>query len=274
MLTQLVAGFGSSSFGAFKAVNSRLDQLRETFAKDPSVAREVAHLKDNIGKVESLDELMDDYHLWQSVTTAFGLGDNAFAKGLFRKLMSEDSKDPKSLVNRMVDPRYKDIAKFFEVDTKGMENAKDPKWVEDLTEKFVTRKFENAAGAANPAVQAALYFQRKAPDITSYYQILSDERVFEVVRGGLNLPGAFSNMDIDRQVSLLKSKIDLDDFKSPAKLGRLIERHLAVSDAQSIQSGAYLGNSSSAVALQTFAAPSMTGFAPILQIDPTLFIKR
>lgn len=273
MLSQLVAGFGGSSFSAFKTINSRLDTLRETYTKQPEIQRDVAYLREKIGEVESLDELMDDYRLWQTATTAFGLGENAFAKGLFKKLMSEDSDDKNSLVNRMVDSRYKELANFFEYDSKGTENFKDSAWVEKLVDKFVTRSFENSAGASSPAVQEALYFQRKAPEITNFYQILGDERLYAVVRSAANLPDSFSNAGVDRQVEVLKSKFDIEDFKSPAKVGRMVERHLAVSDAQSIQSGG-MSNSINALALQTFARPSMTGFAPILNIDPTLFIKK
>jgi hypothetical protein len=273
MLSQLVAGFGGSSFSAFKTINSRLDTLRETYTKQPEIQRDVAYLREKIGDVESLDELMDDYRLWQTATTAFGLGENAFAKGLFKKLMSEDASDPNSLAKRMVDTRYKELASFFEYSTKGTNNFKSSAWVEKLVDKFVTRSFENSAGAASPAVQEALYFQRKAPEITSFYQILGDERLYSVVRSAANLPDSFSTVDIDRQVEILKSKFDIEDFKSPAMVGRMIERHLAISDAQSIQSG---GGSTSinALALQTFARPTMTGFAPILNIDPTLFLKK
>lgn len=274
MLSQLVAGFGSSSFGAFKAINSRLSSLRETYAKQPDIQQDVAYLREKMGKIESVDELMDDYRLWQTATTAFGLGDNAFAKGMFRKLMSEDSTDKASLVNRLVDTRYKEFVKFFEVDTKGTANFKDASWVDKLADKYITRSFENSAGASSPAVQSALYFQRKAPEITSYYDILADEKIYSVVRAAAGLPDSFSNVGLDRQVEMLKSKFSLDDFKSPAKVGRMIERHLAVSDALSIQSGG-MNTSSSAIALQTFASPGgMTGFAPILHIDPTLFVKR
>lgn len=274
MLSQLVAGFGSSSFGAFKAINSRLSSLRETYAKQPDVQRDVEYLREKIGEVESLDELMDDYRLWQTATTAFGLGDNAFAKGMFKKLMSEDPTKKESLVNRLVDTRYKEFVKFFDFSNKGTDNFKDSAWVEKLADKYVTRSFENSAGASSPAVQSALYFQRKAPEITSFYQILGDEKIYEVVRAAAGLPDSFANVGVDRQVEILESKFSLDDFKSPAKIGRMIERHLAISDALNIQSGG-MNTSASAIALQTFAQPSgMTGFAPILQIDPTLFMKR
>lgn len=273
MLSQLVAGFGTSSFSAFRTINSRLDQLRDHFAKTPEVQREVDYVRENIGKVESLDDLMDDYRLWESVANAFGLGENAFAKGLFKKLLSEDSSDKNALVNRMVDPRYKELAQFLQIDTKGTDNFKNAKWVDTFVDKLVTRRFESAAGAANPAVQSALYFQRKAPEITSYFQILGDERLYEVVRAAANLPDSFSKVDVDRQVEVLKSKFKLEDFKNPAKLSRMIDRHLAISDAQAVQSGSGMGTSASSVALQTFAGPPMTGFAPIVNIDPTLFLK-
>ncbi|MGC2855640.1 DUF1217 domain-containing protein [Novispirillum sp. DQ9] len=275
MISELVSGFGTSSFAAFRTINSRLDQLKTTFVNQPEIKRDVDYIRSNIAKVENVDDLMDDYKLWQSVATAFGLGDNAFAKGLFKKLLTEDSSKPESLVNRLVDPRYKELAKFFQMDTKGTANFKDASWVNKLVDKYTTRTFESEAGAGNPAVQSALYFQRKAPEITSYYQILADDKLYEVVRHAVGLPDSFARVDVDRQAEMLKSKFSLDDLKNPAKLGRMVERHLAIADAETIQSGSSLGNSTGAMALQIFSASRpMSGFGSILQIDPTLFLKK
>lgn len=271
MISGIVAGFSGSSFSAFRVINSRLDSFRESFEKQPATQQDIQYIRENAGKMESLDEFMDDYRLWNATATAFGLGENAFAKGLFKKLMTEDSTKPESLVNRMVDPRYREIAEFFSYDSEGPANFQDADWVNGLVEKFVTRKFENDAGAANPAVRDALYFQRKASEITSYYDILGDERLFEVVRTAANLPASISSADIDRQVELLSRKVDLEDFQNPQQVSKMLDRFLAISDAQSASMGA--GTSSKAIALQTFGAPPSTGYAPILAIDPTLFLK-
>ncbi|MFA7430429.1 MAG: DUF1217 domain-containing protein [Rhodospirillaceae bacterium] len=274
MLTSLIAGYGSSSFGAYRVVNGRLDSLRDTFAKQPEVARELDYLRQKMPAVGSVEDLLEDPRLMQITTTAFGLEENAFAKGFFRKLLSEDSSDPASLAKRMVDPRYKEMVAFLQFDTKGAQNMKSPAWVEKLGDLYLTRSFENAAGAASPDLRDALYFQRKAPEIKSYYDILGDRTLSEVVRRAVGLPSSMSGVDLERQVTALKGKVNLEDFKNPAKLSRMVDRFLAVADAENMAMGGGMGTSPNAMALQTFSSGPMTGFAPILSIDPTLLLQK
>lgn len=271
MIGGLVAGFGGASFTAYRALNSRLDTLRTTFEKSPEVQREVTYMREKFASIETVDEMLADPRLTEVVTTAFGLQDQAFAKAFLRKIITEGTNDDEDLANRLVDPRYRTFSAFFNADEDGkVANFGRKTWVERLEGHYLTARFENEVGAANPAVQDALYFQRKAPSVKSFYDILGDKQLYQVVRTALGLPAQFSNVDIDRQIEKFESKIDLEDFQNPAKVGRMIDRYLAVSDAESMSLG---GSSPKALALQTFASP-VTGFAPLVSFDPSLFLKR
>lgn len=271
MLGQIVAGFGTSSMGAFKTVKAQYESLRTSHEKMPNVQRDLDYLREKIGSVESLDELMDDYRLWSTVTNAFGLGEYTFAKGLFKQVLNSDVSDKTSLVHRMVDPRYREMYDSLQIATKGAANFKDAAWVEDVAQRYVTRSFEESAGEGNPAVQAALYFQRKAPNIKSHYELLGDETLSQVALAAAGLPPSASRMDVDRLVDRLKEKFSLDDLKDPEIVTKLVQRYLATQDAEAIKNGA--DTSINALAMQTIAMPQMTGFGPPVTINPTLFLK-
>ena len=79
-------------------------------------------------------------------------------------------------------------------------------------------------------MRLALYFQRKASGITSAFDILADKAVFEVVRTALSLPVSMSQADIEVQADMLIDRIDLADFRDPAKLEKFISRFAALYD--------------------------------------------
>ena len=73
-------------------------------------------------------------------------------------------------------------------------------------------------------MRLALYFERKASGIDSYYDILADPALAQVVRTALGLPQAIATADIDKQVDLMKARFDIEDFQDPEKLSDFIER--------------------------------------------------
>ena len=72
-----------------------------------------------------------------------------------------------------------------------------------------------AAGDTNPGVRLALYFQRKAGEITSAYDILADKALSEVFRTTFDLPD-FDGLDADRSASQGRGQIheDQGSFRS------------------------------------------------------------
>jgi hypothetical protein len=89
---------------------------------------------------------------------------------------------------------------------------------------YMRQTLEEDAGKTNEGVRLALYFQRKAPNITSWYDVLADTALASVVRTSLGLPDSFATADIDKQVQLFEQKLDISDFTDPEKLGKFLTR--------------------------------------------------
>ena len=56
---------------------------------------------------------------------------------------------------------------------------------------------------------------------------MGDQALYKVVQTALGMPAASSNADIDKQAAFIASKIDIADFKDPAKLDKFIVRFAA-----------------------------------------------
>ena len=64
----------------------------------------------------------------------------------------------------------------------------------------------------------------RPPTLTTFYEVLADPALAKVVRTALVLPDSFASADIDQQVKLFESKLDIEDFSDPEKLGKFLTR--------------------------------------------------
>ena len=83
---------------------------------------------------------------------------------------------------------------------------------------------EENAGDTNEGVRLALYFQRKGPGLTNWYEVLADTALSSVVRTVLGLPDSFAKADIDKQAAYFEQKLKLDDFRDAGKLDKFLTR--------------------------------------------------
>ncbi|MDR7040023.1 hypothetical protein J2X36_004803 [Methylobacterium sp. BE186] len=107
--------------------------------------------------------------------------------------------------------------------------------VRSVTDAYLRQTLETEAGEADTGVRLALYFARKAPSLTSAYQILGDPALAQVANTMLGLPatsGVVTSEALARRASLISAKIDLASFRDPAKLDAFVRRFAATWDAR------------------------------------------
>ncbi len=78
--------------------------------KDPMVARETAYYLENITKVKSAEEMVDDTRLLNYAAKAYGLEDMSYAKAFMLKVLEEG---PDGFADKLADSRYTAFAKAF-----------------------------------------------------------------------------------------------------------------------------------------------------------------
>jgi hypothetical protein len=117
----------------------------------------------------------------------------------------------------------------------------DAATIKAIADRYVQARFEAVVGSGSDTLRAALYAKRTLPGVTSWYSVLADTNLSRVVRGALGLPDAMATMDVDRQVAVLKSRMNIQDFQDPAKLGRMLDRFVALSAAKETSTTAASG---------------------------------
>jgi hypothetical protein len=192
--------------------------------------------KEAVAGVGSISELLANRKIIDFVLVAKGLDPKTVTTDYLKKVLSSDLNNPKSFANTASDPRFADIAASFNFDTKGNVArfvTGGPQTRDRLLEtqhNYLEQSLEAQQGDANPGVRLALYFQRKAPNITSAYDILADKALAEVFRTAFNMPDAMASTPIDQQAKVIDKNLKVADLSDPAKLQKLLARFTVMYD--------------------------------------------
>lgn len=208
---------------------------REIIRNSAQHEREIAYFRDNIANVQSVDDLMGDQRLYSFVMRAFDLEDQIFGKALMSKMLKSDISDRSALVNRLTDPRFKEIYEAFNFTSGGERTyrTESAAWVADVEKRYVTRQFLNGVEKGNPTVARALEFREKAGGVKNAYDILKDADLSEVVRVAFGIPSETAGLDIDKQAQIIADKLDLETLSDPDEIARIMNRYTIIADAQS-----------------------------------------
>jgi Protein of unknown function (DUF1217) len=247
---QLAAAFNFGSDG--KALQPRRAQTENdelatirlygtrvgTSASDTAAAKaEGVYYHNTMSSIGSVDDLLADKRMIAYVTNAYGLDSDSVSKDTLRKVLTSDPMDKSSFVNtKGQDPRFRDLAAAFNFSEDGKikrvpaQAAQTRSDVLEISDSYVRQTMESDAGDQNEGVRLALYFQRKAPSVTSPLDILADKALFEVVRTAFGLPDAMSQASIDLQSAMIKKRLDVADLKDPKKVDKFLAQFAAMYD--------------------------------------------
>lgn len=188
------------------------------------VKTETAFYKANVSNLHSIDDLMNNKRLLNFALASYGLDPAVEKPETIRKMLAGGVTDAKSPANQLTDKRYAAFVSAFNFKDRG-ENATTYTAAQKPTvDKYLRQTLEEEAGDQNQGVQLALYFQRKAPNISSWYSVLADKALMKVVYTAFNIPDSFAQADVDKQVAFFESKFKVADLKDPKKLGDLVKR--------------------------------------------------
>ncbi|WP_029008750.1 DUF1217 domain-containing protein [Azospirillum halopraeferens] len=211
------------------ANHDRYDQM---IRRRPAEQRAIADFRERIGTITSVDAFLKDDKLYRFVMEAFDLGSQIYAKGLIRRVLTEGVTDKASTANRMNDVKFKELATVLGFAESGGANLKEPKIVQAIVDRYVSVRLEVESEDTNPAVRLGLYFKRRAPAITNWYQVMADPALREVVLTILDLPKQTALLDVDRQKEIFSRRLDIADFRNPDKVRALLDRFGAMHDAR------------------------------------------
>lgn len=102
-----------STYLSYDLVNRDMFKTLQRVASQDMIARDAQYYADNIGKVTTVDEFLDDYRLFSYAMTAHGLEEMIYAKAFMKKVLESDLTDENSYANLLTDERYKNFAASF-----------------------------------------------------------------------------------------------------------------------------------------------------------------
>lgn len=218
----------TSTVTSYQQIARNIDRSIGTLSKRPDIKREADYFLANIRNVKSADEFLKNDRLYSFAMTAFGLKDMIYGKAFMRKVLNEGLDGDKSFALQLADGRFREFAEAFNFARYGSTATAFDRAQQGTVDRFLRIRLESDAGRNDEGVRLALYFQRKAPQVTSVFGLLGDQALYKVVRTALQLPATYSGTDIDRQAAFIGTKLKLDDLKDPAKLDAFITRFTAL----------------------------------------------
>ena len=232
-------------FRDVKTAESRLEALTDPDETRGFISarrhREIDYFLQNIGNVQSAEDLVGDYRLYQFVITAFDLQGQENAQGLISRLISEDFDDDGALFNRLQNTQFREFATFFQMPGAGERNIQDKRQLMAVVERYTQVSQEIEQGEVNPGVRLALYFERNAEDVQSYFGLLADRPLREFVFQAFRLPPAMNQLPADRLAARLEELVDLEELRSPEGREALLRRFSVSYDADNTALGSGAG---------------------------------
>ena len=195
-----------------------------------------------IAGIDSVSDLLSNRPMVDLILLAKGLDPRKVSDDFLKKAFASDLNDKKSFVNSQSDSRFAEIVSSFNFDSKGNVarlSMMGPQTRDEFREtqaNYVRQSLEQQQGDMNPGVRLALYFQRKAGEISSAYDILADKALSEVFRTTFDLPDSMAAMPIDQQAKFVDRFMKIKDLSDPAKVAKLLNRFSAMYDIRNSQS--------------------------------------
>lgn len=225
---------------------------------------EIEYYKLKMMEITSVDDLVADSRVTNFILEAHGIDPESVTTSDLKKMFKSDLSDPDSFVNTQENSAFAQIVASFNFNSEGnldsttSVGAQQRGGILETTGQYARQTLEEQQGDSNAGVRLALYFERKAPEITSAYGILSDDAIFEFFKTAYSLPDTIANMDVTKQAEMVTKFMDLSKFQDQDYLDELIKRFTALYDTKNSNSSSpaltILSGSSTSISADTLLA--------------------
>ncbi|WP_416798369.1 DUF1217 domain-containing protein [Ciceribacter azotifigens] len=165
-----------STYLSYDLVVRNLKSSLDRVASDAQTERLAAYYKENIDKVTTVDEFLDDYQLYSYAMKAHGLEDMTYAKAFMKKVLESDLNDSESYANKLTDERYRNFALAYQFVGK----VKDVQT--DAQETAIIDGYKQAqVDLAGDVETETKYYETAIDTVTSADQLVKSKRLFSYV---------------------------------------------------------------------------------------------
>lgn len=204
----------ANALSAYLALERNRDTYLTRFKNSAQIKKDVEYFQKKVDKITTVDEFVNDPKLLAFAATSFGLDADLKYPARLKKVLKESLSNDQALANKLIDPRYKEMAKFFGFGDLQLTKIKVSVAQDELIGKYTTGAFEKSQAAINPALRDAMYFERKIGAVKNGYDILGDNVLRAVVTYALDLPPQIAVQSVEKQRQLIEQKLDIKKFQN------------------------------------------------------------
>jgi len=218
------------------------DAQLQSYSESNVNERDKAYFLNNIGKVQTAEDLVSDRRLLQVALGAFGLEDDLNNRFFIQKILSDGTQADDALANRLADTRYRAFSDAFGLGPGEVRKTGLVTDMEKIAEDNLVARFEIAVGEADDSMRIALFAQhelakiagRDGSDTRKWYDLMGLPPLRTMMETALGLPSSFAQLDIDRQVEVFRDRLarvtgsrDMSQFTDPEAVATLTDTYLA-----------------------------------------------
>lgn len=195
-----------STYLSYNLVNRDIKASLNRTASDPIVTRQTEYFKENIGKVSTLEEFLDDYQLYSYAMKAHGLEEMTYAKAFMKKVLESDLSDDASFANQLTDERYRNFAASFQFSAQATDLQTEAQQTELL------EKYEASLAAESDTLEAeAYYYEVMIDKVTNVSGLVNNSRLMNFVLDAYGIDGTYYTKDHLTQI-LTSDTSDPDSY--------------------------------------------------------------
>ncbi|NOD94119.1 DUF1217 domain-containing protein [Ruegeria sp. HKCCD4884] len=222
----------------------------QSFSSSAANDRETKYFMENIGKVQSAEDLVSDRRLLQVALGAFGLEGDLDNRFFVQKILEDGTQADDALSNRLADKRYREFSDAFGFGPGAARKTALRTNMEEIAQANLSARFEIAVGASDETMRIALYAQRELADLanstssadTKWFDLMGLPPLRSMMETALGLPPSFAQLDIDAQLVEFKDRLfqltgseDLARFSDQNAITELTDTYLARSQIAQLQ---------------------------------------
>lgn len=246
----------TSGLVGWKFLERTQEAQLQAFSNSTAVVTDTKYFEENIGKVNTPEDLVADRRLLRVALGAFGLEDDINNKFFIKKILEDGSLKTDALANKLSDSRYKELTVAFGFDL-GTPRSKLSDFGSKITAQYRQMQFEVAVGEQDDSMRMAMNASRTLPELvakegsetTKWFQIMGSPPLRSVFETALGLPDAFAQLDLDKQLEVFQDRASsqlgierLSDLSDPDTMDKLVQRYLLRSQIESYQSSVSSGS--------------------------------
>lgn len=226
------------------------DSQFQAFSSSNINERESHYFLENIGKIETAEQLVSDRRLLQVALGAFGLEGDLDNRFFIRKILEDGTSADDALSNRLADKRYREFSDAFGFGPGQVRRTGFASLMEQVAQDNMAARFEISVGESDETMRIALYAQHALSELaqenvstdTKWFDLMGLPPLRNIMETALGLPSSFGQLDIDKQLVEFKDRLlrltgsdDLAQFTDEDAVNRLTDTYLARSQIAQLQ---------------------------------------